>query len=88
MAESLFINTLAFEFPKEPKSFYFSKEDKEGVSLTKLSNQLFPCNIKEIFPDISNTDTIYTSYEWDLEGFQSLAIDFTLNDNFYLIKRF
>jgi hypothetical protein len=55
--ESLFINTLAFEFPKEPKLFYFSTEDKEGISLTKLSHQLFPCNIKGIFQDISNADT-------------------------------
>jgi hypothetical protein len=88
MAESLFINTLAFEFPKEPKLFYFSIEEKEGVSLTKLSHQLFPCNIKEIFPNISNADTIYTSFDWELEDFQPLPIDFSLNDNFYLIKRY
>jgi hypothetical protein len=75
--ESLFINTLAFEFPKEPKIFYFSKEDKEGVSLTKLNHQLFPYNIKEIFPDISNADTIYTSFDWEVEGLQTLAIDFS-----------
>jgi len=86
--ESLFINTLAFEFPKEPKIFYFSKEDKEGVSLTKLSHQLFPCNIKEIFPDISNADTIYTSFDWEVEGLQTLAIDFSESENFYLVKRF
>ncbi len=61
--ESLFTNALAFEFPKDPKIFYFSKKDREAVSLTKLSHQLFPCNIKEIFPDISNVDTIYTSFE-------------------------
>lgn len=24
--KSLFINTLAFEFPSEPKTFYFSKD--------------------------------------------------------------
>lgn len=34
--ESLFLNTLSFEFPKEPH-FYFSKEDKEGVILTNLN---------------------------------------------------
>ena len=46
MEESLFLNTLAFEFPKEPKIFYFSKEDRKDVSLTKLSHQLFPAILK------------------------------------------
>ena len=87
MEESLFLNTLAFEFPKEPKIFYFSTEDREDVSLTKLSHQLFPDNIKEIFPDISNADTIYTSFEWELEGFHPLEISFP-TENFALIKRY
>ena len=87
MEESLFINTLAFEFPKEPKIFYFSTEDREDVSLTKLSHQLFPDNIKEIFPDISNADTIYTSFDWELDGFQPLEISFP-TENFALIKRY
>jgi hypothetical protein len=85
--ESLFINTLAFEFPQEPKIFYFSKENKDGISLTKLSHQLFPCNIKEIFPHISNADTIYTSFDRKLEGFQPLSIVFC-NENFSFIKRY
>jgi len=87
-AESLFLNTLAFEFPKEPKIFYFSKEDKQGVPLSKLNHQLFPCNIIEIFPDISNGDIIYTSFDWEIEGFQPFAIDFSKSENFYLIKRY
>jgi len=87
MEESLFLNTLAFEFPKEPKIFYFSTEDREDVSLTKLSHQLFPDNIKEIFPDISNADTIYTSFDWELDGFQPLEISFP-TENFALIKRY
>jgi hypothetical protein len=87
MAESLFTNTLAFEFPKEPKIFYFSKEDRTGVPLTKLSHQLFPCNIKKIFPDISNADIIYTSFCKKLDGFKPLSIDFA-KDNFSLIKRY
>ncbi len=87
MSESLFINTLAFEFPKEPKIFYFSNEDKEGVSLTKLSHQLFPSNIKEIFPEITNADTIYTSFDRELEGFLPLSIEFS-KENFSFIKRY
>jgi len=57
------------------------------VSLTKLSHQLFPDNIKEIFPDISNADTIYTSFDWELDGFQPLEISFP-TENFALIKRY
>lgn len=87
MEESLFLNTLTFEFPKEPKIFYFSTEDREDVSLTKLSHQLFPDKIKEIFPDISNADTIYTSFDWELEDFHPLEISFP-TENFALIKRY
>lgn len=87
MEESLFLNTLAFEFPKEPKIFYFSLTDKKDISLTKLSHQLFPVKIKDIFPDITNGDTIYTSFEKKIEGFHSLKIDFS-KDNFALIKRY
>lgn len=86
--ESLFINTLVFEFPKKPKTFYFSKENKEGIILTKLSHQLFPSNIKEIFPDITNGDAIYTSFDWELEGLVPLKIDFSDRDNYYLVKRY
>ena len=86
--ESLFIISLAFDFPKEPQTFYFSKENKEDVPLTKLNHKLFPCNIKEIFPDISNSDKIYTSFDWKLEGFQPLSIDFSDTDNYFLVKRY
>jgi len=65
-----------FEFLKEPKIFYFSKEDREDISLTKLSHQLFPCNINELFPDIITTDTIYTLFDKELEGFQPLGCFF------------
>jgi Piwi domain. len=87
-SENLFINTLAFEFPAEPKIFYFSKEDRDDVSTTKLSHQLFPCNIKDIFPDISNSDTIYVSFDKEAEGFQPLEVDFSLSENYYLVKRY
>lgn len=86
--ESLFINTLAFDFPKEHQTFFFSKEDKKDVPLTKLNHKLFPCNIKDVFPEISNSDTIYTSFDWDIEGFQPLSIDFTATENYFLVKRY
>ncbi len=87
MEESLFLNTLSFEFPKEPKIFYFSLTDKEDISLTKLSHQLFPAKIKDIFPDITNSDTLYTSFGKPVEGFKPLEINF-LSENFALIKRY
>ena len=87
MEESLLLNTLAFEFPKEPKIFYFSKEDRKDVSLTKLSHQLFPINIKDIFPNLTNDCFLYTSFTRKLEGFTPLSINFT-TDNYALVKRY
>ncbi len=87
MSESLFLNTLAFEFPTEPKIFYFSLTDREDKSLTKLSHQLFPNNINDIFPEITNGDTLYTSFGRELEGLILLEINFA-TENFALIKRY
>lgn len=85
--ENLFLNTITFEFPKEPITFYFSKEDRADCPLTKLTHTLFPQNIKDIFPDITGNDTLYTSFTRKLKDFQPLEIDFT-SENFYLIKRY
>src|SRR5574344_1122684 len=85
--ESLYLNTLAFEFPKKQKKFYFSLEDRTDCSLTKLNHALFPKNIKEIFPTITNGDTLYTSFTRQLDGFLPLEINFSA-DNFALVKRY
>ena len=87
MEESLFLNTLAFEFPREPQIFFFSLTDKEDVPLTKLNHQLFPANIRDIFPDISNDCFLYTSFTRKLEGFKPLSINFA-TDNYALVKRY
>jgi hypothetical protein len=84
--ENLFLNTLAFEFPKEPVTFYFSLEDRTDCFLTKLNHALFPQNIRNIFPNINNGDTLYTSFTRKLDGFLPLEINFT-TDNFALVKR-
>jgi len=84
--ENLFLNTLAFEFPKEPVTFYFSLEDRTDCPLTKLNHTLFPQNIKDIFPNITNGDTFYTSFTRKLDGFLPLEINFA-TDNFALLKR-
>ncbi len=84
--EKLFLNTLSFEFPKEPVTFYFSLKDNPDYPLTRLNHTLFPENIKDVFPEITNADTLYTSFERSIEGFLPLEIHFA-NDNFALIKR-
>lgn len=87
MSESLILNTLAFDFPKNKITFYFSNTDRNDAPLTRLSYQLFPNEIQKIFPGITTTDTIYTSFDRKLEGFTSLEIDFS-TENFALIKRY
>lgn len=85
--EKLILNTLAFDFPSKPFTFYFSMFDRDDIPLTPLNHQLFPVNIRKIFPDIGNNDTLYTSFERRVDGFSSLSIDFR-TENFNLIKRY
>jgi len=84
---NLFFNVLNFDFPKENLTFYFSLEDFEFAN--RLHRSCFPINIEEIFPNIlsTNTDFIYTSFDFEVEGLESLEIDFT-TENENLIKRF
>lgn len=86
--EDLRLNSLLFNFPTEPVTFWFSKEDRDDVPLTPLTLQLFPSNIETIFPGIGNADTIYTSFTRKLDGFTPLAIDFGDLKNFALVKRY
>lgn len=86
--EALFLNTLPFHFPKEPVTFYFSMEESAEFRLTKLNHALFPSNIRDIFPDIANGDTLYTSFDRELEEMTPLAINFSLPENYFLVKRF
>jgi hypothetical protein len=72
--ENLFLNTLPFDFPKEPRTFYFSLEDRTDCRLTKLTHLLFPQNIFDIFPNITNSDTLYTSFDYKIDGLQPLEI--------------
>lgn len=85
--ENLFLNTIAFEFPAESKTYYFTMQDSQEHFLTKLSHQLFPSNIKDIFPDITNGDALFTSFDRKIESLKPLEIDFSSN-NFYLVKRY
>lgn len=87
--EKLFLNTLKFDFPAEPITFYFSDTDMEDAHFTYLkSSKLFPVGISNIFPNLKNNDTLYTSFTREIEGAKSLAIDFNLPNNFYLVKKY
>ena len=86
--EQLFINTLAINYPQQPVVFYFSNSDYENIPLAPLNHQLFPNNITDIYPDISNSDTIYTSFTTQIDGFQPLPIDFHKPQNYNLVKRY
>jgi len=87
--EKLFLNTLKFEFPAEPVTFYFSDTDKADAHYTYLkSSTLFPVGIHSIFPQLKNNDTLYTSFTREVEGAKPLKIDFNDEGNYYLVKRY
>ena len=87
--ESLFLNTLVFEFPKEPVTFYFSETDCKNAHFTRIrSSVLFPANIHSILPKLKNNDTIYTSFSRHVANTIPLEIDFNLRENFHLVKRY
>jgi hypothetical protein len=65
--ENLFLNTLSFEFSQEPVTFYFSIEDRIDCCLTKLNHALSPQNIKDTFPNKINGDTLYTSFDREID---------------------
>lgn len=86
--EDLRLNSLLFSFPSEPVTFWFSREDRDGVALTPLTHTLFPSNIDTIFPGLQNDAKIYTSFTRQLNGFTALPIDFNDLKNFALVKRY
>lgn len=87
--EKLFLNTLKFEFPAEPVTFYFSDIDKADAHFTYLkSSTLFPIGIDSIFPELKQNDNLYTSFTREVEGAKPLKIDFNDEGNYYLVKRF
>ena len=85
--EKLFLNTLAFDYPKEGVTMYFSDKDVSGVSLFPLTN-LYPDGIENCFPNIQPGTKIYTSFTRPLEGFASIKMDFSNPANFFFVKRY
>ena len=89
LKEKLIFNTIAFEFPKEPVTFYFCRELIPEVPLVKLGiDMLWPANIGSIFPGLAKTDTIYTSFDVFHEGMTPLAVILRNESNYYFAKRY
>lgn len=56
--EKLFLNTIPFELPQEPLTFWFSKEDIPGLHLKRLTHINRPVGIETIFPGLKNNELI------------------------------
>ena len=92
--EKLFLNTLTFEYPKDPVKFYFSDKDDAGRKSTRLkSHVLVPKEVKltqkyiDLFAGCGGL-TLYTSFDLPTEGFDAIDIDFNDIENEYLVKRY
>ena len=92
--EKLFLNTLTFEYPKEPVKFYFSdKNDDKHKSTPLKSLVLVPKEVKQTqkFMDLfagCGGMILYTSFDLPTEGFDAIDIDFNEPENENLIKRY
>lgn len=92
--ERLFLNTLTFEYPKEPVKFYFSdKDDAERKSTQIKSPVLVPKEVRQIqkYTDLfagCGGMVLYTSFDMPTEGFDEIDIDFNAVENEYLVKRY
>ncbi len=92
--EKLFLNTLTFEYPKEPVKFYFSdKDDAERKSSRLKSPVLVPKEVRQtqkysnLFAGCGGM-VLYTSFDMPTEGFDEIDIDFNAVENEYLVKRY
>lgn len=87
MQENLHLNTLLFSFPEEPVTFYFSDTDREDIPLSPLTN-LYPVEIRQLYPHIVTGTKIYTSFTRPVDGFLPLSINLSHPDNFFFAKRY
>jgi|JI10StandDraft_1071094.scaffolds.fasta_scaffold15048_2 hypothetical protein len=75
MNQDLFFNILAFDWPEEPRTVYFSLDN---IPRTKrIHKSAFPENLDTIFPEITtdNIDFVYTSFGYPKEEFLPLSIN-------------
>ena len=85
--ENLFLNALPFQFPEEPQTFHFL------VSSTKkdfpfLTHQNRPAELTDAFPDLKNSDRIYTTFENETKNFIPVKINMHDKRNFAFAKRY
>ena len=93
--EKLTLNSLSFEYPKEPVTCYFSKTDNERHSSTLIkSPTLIPKEVKGdkkflyIYTGRGGTPQLYTTFDLPCENFEPIAIDFNDPENEYFVKRY
>ncbi len=86
-SQNLLFNIVTFDFPKEDQVLYFSKTEEGRCH--RLHWTLFPKDIESIFPGVKSngTEFIYTTYNYEKEGFVPLAINFA-KDNPDLVKKY
>lgn len=92
--EKLFLNTLTFEYPKEPVKFYFSdRDDAEHKSTMLRSPVLVPKEVRHtpkyagLFSG-GGERVLHTSFDLPTDGFDAIGIDFNDIENEYLVKRY
>lgn len=94
MAEKLYLNTLTFEYPKEPVKFYFSgTDDTERKSTRIKSHVLVPAEVKkypkyiDLFAGVGGFE-MFTSFDLPTVGFDEIEIDFHNPENEFMVKRY
>ena len=93
--EKLTLNSLSFEYPKEPVTCYFSKTDNERHCSTLIKSQtLIPIEVRDdkkfldIYTGRGGTPELYTTFDLPCENFETIAIDFNNPENEYFVKRY
>lgn len=92
--EKLLLNTLTFEYPKEPVKFFFSDKDDAECKSTRLKSPvLIPKEVKQtqkyidLFAGCGGL-TLYTSFDLPTKGFDAIDVDFNEPENEYLVKKY
>jgi len=92
---ALFLNTLSFDYPKEPVTIYFSTtNDVEHRSDLFRSLSSLPKEVKAIekynsvYHGSNATNRVFVSYCVPMDGFEPIQIDFRAPENYDFVKRY